>query len=226
MLKGQYVGCTTGFSQSDKTDIFIPNQKVNANATPYLQRLVAVNLVRLKDESRIVCTPTRLSFVPKVVIPEGKKRVILRVALYVNGEQRLNLNGNFEFIDLDVSLSHLDLDENTPEAIARYLFLFSGIDLLRQHHVQDYFDYSPRVDFDGGLTAGMAIEIAGRALPSSVPSDLRVMSEVAMTTFAADCELRFLLVDDLPEDAVDFAWVQWGHEVSVHSCAYQGFLMG
>lgn len=49
MLKGQYVGCTTGFSQSDKTDIFIPNQKVDATATPYLQRLVAVDLIKVEQ---------------------------------------------------------------------------------------------------------------------------------------------------------------------------------
>lgn len=49
MLNGQYVGCTTGFSQSDKTDIFIPNQKVDATATPYLQRLVAVDLIKVEQ---------------------------------------------------------------------------------------------------------------------------------------------------------------------------------
>lgn len=54
MLNGQYVGCTTGFSQSDKTDIFIPNQKVDATATPYLQRLVAVNLIKVEQTSEPV----------------------------------------------------------------------------------------------------------------------------------------------------------------------------
>lgn len=49
MLNGQYVGCATGFSQSDKTDIFIPNQKVDATATPYLQRLVAVDLIKVEQ---------------------------------------------------------------------------------------------------------------------------------------------------------------------------------
>lgn len=51
MLNDQYVGCITGFSQSDKTDIFIPNQKVDATATPYLQRLVAVNLIKVEQTS-------------------------------------------------------------------------------------------------------------------------------------------------------------------------------
>lgn len=49
MLNGQYVGCTTGFSQSDKTDIFIPNQKIDAETTPYLQRLVAVDLIKVEQ---------------------------------------------------------------------------------------------------------------------------------------------------------------------------------
>lgn len=51
MLNGQYVGCTTGFSQSDKTDIFIPNQTINTTATPYLERLVAVNLIKVEQTS-------------------------------------------------------------------------------------------------------------------------------------------------------------------------------
>ncbi len=49
MLNGQYVGCTTGFSQSNKTDIFIPNQSVNDHITPYLQRLVAVDLIKVEQ---------------------------------------------------------------------------------------------------------------------------------------------------------------------------------
>lgn len=49
MLNGQYVGCTTGFSQSDKTDIFIPNQKVETDTTPYLQRLEAVKLILVQQ---------------------------------------------------------------------------------------------------------------------------------------------------------------------------------
>ncbi|MDO5650551.1 MAG: hypothetical protein Q4G13_00230 [Moraxella sp.] len=62
MLNGQYVGCTTGFSQSDKTDIFIPNQTINTTATPYLQRLVAVNLIKVETQT---VTPTE----PIVEIP-------------------------------------------------------------------------------------------------------------------------------------------------------------
>lgn len=64
MLKGQYVGCTTGFSQSDKTDIFIPNQKVDADTTPYLQRLVAVNLIKVEQTSE------PMPVAPPVVIGE------------------------------------------------------------------------------------------------------------------------------------------------------------
>lgn len=54
MLNGQYVGCTTGFSQSDKTDIFIPNQTINITATPYLQRLTAVGLFKTDSHSLVI----------------------------------------------------------------------------------------------------------------------------------------------------------------------------
>lgn len=55
MLNGQYVGCTTGFSQSDKTDIFIPNQKVDVSNTPYLQRLADIRLiVQQEDELNLI----------------------------------------------------------------------------------------------------------------------------------------------------------------------------
>lgn len=65
MLNGQYMGCTTGFSQSDKTDIFIPNQKVDTDTTPYLQRLVAVGLIKVEKTSEPI------PIAPPVVIEGG-----------------------------------------------------------------------------------------------------------------------------------------------------------
>lgn len=70
MLNGQYVGCTTGFSQSDKTDIFIPNQKVDATATPYLQRLVAVDLIKVEQVGEPVPIIEPMPIIEPVLIGE------------------------------------------------------------------------------------------------------------------------------------------------------------
>lgn len=70
MLNGQYVGCTTGFSQSDKTDVLIPNQQITADNTPYLQRLVAVGLIKLEEQVNESIAPASLASHQPVVEPE------------------------------------------------------------------------------------------------------------------------------------------------------------
>lgn len=70
MLNGQYVGCTTGFSQSDKTNVLIPNQQITADNTPYLQRLVAVGLIKLEEQVNESIAPASLASHQPIVNPE------------------------------------------------------------------------------------------------------------------------------------------------------------
>ena len=55
----------------------------------------------LKDSTGLSCIPTSLLFTPKVTLPEGKDRIILRAKIEINGE--LTTNGT------DYTNTHSDL---------------------------------------------------------------------------------------------------------------------
>lgn len=61
-MKGQYIGCVTGFSQYGQNQIFTPNHQVEGEQPPYIERLVAVGLVIVEllepNEYEISINPT------------------------------------------------------------------------------------------------------------------------------------------------------------------------
>lgn len=161
------------------------------------------------NSESVSCTPTTLGFVPKVILPAGKEQIILRAVLEVNGEAVFHYNGDDGFADLSVDTGTLDFNnESTPEWIANYLFLYSGIDLMRQMNVRNCFDYSP----NGDLAEGQSIYLWG--LEENVPDGM-----LSLPRIPADVKLTFKVIDNLPSNAVDFTLEQWGQDVSVYGCA-------
>lgn len=161
------------------------------------------------NSESVSCTPTTLAFVPKVILPAGKEQIILRAVLEVNGEAVFNYNGDDGFADLSLDTGLIGFNnESTPEWIANYLFLYSGIDLMRQMDVLNYFDYSP----NGELVEGQSISLWG--LEETVPVGM-----LSLPLIPADVKLTFKVIDNLPSNAVDFTLEQWGHDVSVYGCA-------
>ena len=157
--------------------------------------------------SGIVCTPTTLSFIPTVTLPEGKTKVVLRASLRVDGQHFLGSSSNPNFIDITFTLSDYNSENNTPIGIANEIFLYSGVDLMRQRDANRFFDYNP-----SELTANnVRINILGRVSRND--------SNGAGYFLPASAVLTFMLIDDLPVDSVDFTKEQWGGETQVFSCS-------
>ena len=158
-------------------------------------------------DGAISCTPTTLEFVPKVILPEVKDEIILRVVLEVNGKVDIADGG---FVDLRVTAEDINglPHRNTPEWIANNLFiyglfLYDNINFINGMAV-GYFDSDPQTN----LESGQLFSIMGM---QKTPD--------AVDLIDADVKLTFKVIDDLPVDAVDFTLEQWGQEVSVYGCA-------
>lgn len=210
MSNYEYKGCVTGFSESDQVTVWQPTENpypVQHDDNEYANRLVDVALL----QAPIGCIPTSLSFIPKVVIPADKDTVILRVVIEVNGEKILNHNGNDGFADISWSRNEIGA-VNTAESIAKYLLLYSGVDLMRQLRAGAWFNYSPNdLDTFDEMPTGTTVTISGKQYDTP-------------DVGAVDCTMTFKVIDNLPANAIDFTKEQWGHDVTVHSCAYNYFI--
>lgn len=210
----EYHGCVTGFSEADAVTIWQPSQSpmsVQYAENSYSKRLVDMGL--LVKNMGIVCIPTTLSFIPKAVIPDDKNTIILRVSMQSNG-QELFASDKGNFVDISWNKSNIGA-VNTAESIATYLFLYSGVDLRGQMSVENYFNFDPNfsdVSLDQQhLGAGQTLNISGISVNEIVPLNT--------TLTPSDITMQFKLIDNLPVDAVDYTALQWGQDVTVHSCA-------
>ncbi len=160
----------------------------------------------------IVCTPTSLEFVPNVTLPIDKEQIILRIILEVDGVALLNHNGNEGFADISLTTSQIGFIQNrdSPQWIANHLFLYSGIDLMRQMNLGKYFNYQPY----SNLGLNQPITISGLAT-----SDMSDEFSPSKPTIPASVKLTFKVIDNLPSNAVDFTLVQWGQDMSIYGCA-------
>lgn len=209
MQKYVYNGCVMAALATDSglPDVLLPNATVTAYENhPYVKRLVARGLLEQDEASG--CTPTTLKFVPKVILPAGKSRIILRAVLEINGRLVFNYNGNVGFADIEYN----PLPIATPQQIAKELFLMSGIDLMRQMRAEDHFDFQPYVGTFEDIPAGSPIIITGRE------KNADSVEGGYVKFIPQSVNLTLKVIDNLPADAVDFVATQWGHDVSVHSC--------
>lgn len=163
-------------------------------------------------QQEMVCTPTELRFTPNVTIPSGKDKVLLRFRLEdANGFSIKNFNGETEFVENVFYKDEFDRDgdgflENDAEDIAQYLFLYSGVDMMRQMDVGDYFGYTPY-----SLDGLSEIHIYGY---DSNGTNAREDKQF----FQGEYKLILQTIPNLPSDSVDFVKEQFGGEVEIYSC--------
>lgn len=213
MANYQYTGCVMGVTEGGVTQLIAPTEPqypITRPVNAYTERLMGVSLL----VGDISCIPTILEFIPSVTLPIGKDRIILRAVLEVNGNKTLNHNGNVGFADIEINTYVMSFDNN-PAWIANYLFLNSGIDLMRQLGVNRFFDYSPYVLSN----ADQIIWISG--MPANMES-LEPTEEFfgPLTIIPGTVKLTFKVIDDLPLDAVDFTLQQWGQDTTVYGCGF------
>ncbi|MFB2538812.1 hypothetical protein [Acinetobacter sp. c3-l95] len=67
MNEYDYKGCTTGFSENGQVSIFTTSESVKRDATAYVERLVAVNLL----EKKTVSIPSPVITTPNQNVPIG-----------------------------------------------------------------------------------------------------------------------------------------------------------
>ena len=233
MANYEYLGCVTGFSEARNTQLIQPTDTpmpVTRASNAYTERLLGVGLLVVDNAGGssgagggsflpLGWTPTATTFLPKVVLPSGKDRVILRYALEVDGEllggPDYDNNQSDDYADTRINRANIDfyteshgLDCNTAEFIAEYLMLdYMGVAPM----AQDAFQFTPQRD----LSAGETLVINGVTL-----AELESLNDDAgYDVVPAAVKLTFKIIDNLPADAVDFTQETWGHEVSIYSCA-------
>lgn len=171
----------------------------------------------------ITCIPTSLSFIPKVTLPSNKDRVILRFNLEVNGVSTVigtdyNNNSNRGvYEDLRINRANIDFwtsqketDFNTPHMLANYLFLdYMGLQPTRN----GVLEFTP----GNSLQSGEPLYIGGRSYEDLVRE---FGNDANKTLTKANVKLTLMLIDNLPEDGVDYVKEQWGREMVVEGCAY------
>lgn len=161
-----------------------------------------------------------MTFLPKVTLPLDKDRVILRYSLEINGElfnggSDYDNNYNEHYTDLRLNRANIDFyteskskDCNTAEFIAEYLILGSnGLFYL----VKDSFQFTPART----LSAGESLTIGGMTVKQA--KLLLGDDAVDYDVFPAAVKLTFMVIDNLPADAVDFTQEVWGSDVSICS---------
>ena len=185
------------------------------------------------DGGSIACTPTSLTWTPSWV-PSGNKVAVLaykttaipgssydvffgeipeglrfiRATAYEAGLDKV-ISGT---VPNDPNLTWAELG-TAPADLAKYLFLRSGVDLMRQAGQDTYFDYEPQLYYGVPLGSGQSITIVGRQT-SDEAADGYVIEPLPSTL-----ELLPVPPQYLRENEECYVTGQWGHAVTVHSCA-------
>ena len=139
-------------------------------------------------------------------IPEGLR--FIRATAYEAGLDKV-ISGT---VPNDHNLTWAELG-TAPADLAKYLFLYSGFDLMRQKGQDSYFDYEPKLYYGVPLDSGQSITIMGRQTSDEV-ADGYVIEPLPSTL-----ELLPVPPQYLRENEECYVTGQWGHAVTVHSCA-------
>ena len=130
-------------------------------------------------------------------------------------------NTTVEYGDLVMLRSSMDyfsllsgVSKNTAEFIAHYLFQGTG-SLRGINPVKEFTDTGVLFSPTTVLTAGQTLSISGlnrASFESAIdhPEDYKINP--------ATVKLTFKVIDDLPDDAVDFTLEQWGQDTTINGC--------
>lgn len=157
----------------------------------------------------VACTPTSIEFLPRVVATPEKPLVTLRVSITVDGRPIfINFENGGRYTDISFELNDWNSEDNTPQGVVDEIFLYSGIDLMRQRDADSWFTYSPY----------------STDSPDNVPVTIRGRESGRASTMweqytDVDCVMTFMLIDNLQPNQIDFTKEQWGEEVSIYSCS-------
>lgn len=157
----------------------------------------------------VACTPTSIEFLPRVVATPEKPQVTLRVSITVDGRPVfINFEDGNRYTDISFNLFEFNSEDNTPQGVVDEIFLYSGIDLMRQRGAESWFLHSP---YSTDSPDNVPVTIRGRE------------SGRASTTWEeyrdVECVMTFMLIDNLQPNQIDFTKEQWGEEVSIYSCS-------
>lgn len=153
------------------------------------------------------CMPTELRWIPSAnnLNNLNTDRSVLSFILEIDGEEVQKDRIFFE--------ANASAEEIVPE-----LFLYSGFDLMRQREMRDYFDYSPRLDFQDILNPGTEIRITGYG------ADTRPEENYAFERRSINLKLvpmNAFSLEDEPSDKstwFDYVQQQFGGARTIHSC--------
>ena len=136
-----------------------------------------------------------------VATPE-KPKVTLRVSITVDGRPIfINFENGGRYTDISFNLTDWNSEDNTPQGIVDEIFLYSGIDLMRQRDADSWFTYSPYSTDSTDSPNNVPVTIRGRV--SGMPSSQwEIYRDV-------DCEMTFMLIDNLQPNQIDFTKEQW-----------------
>ena len=153
------------------------------------------------------CTPTELRWIPSAnnLNNFNTDRSVLSFILEIDGEE--------------VQKDRIFFEANaSAEAIVDYLFLYSGVDLMRQCDMGDYFDYSPRLDFNDTLDPGTEIRITGYGADTQ-PDEYHIFERHSINLKLVPMN-AFSLEDESSDKSTWFDYVQqqFGGARTIHSC--------
>lgn len=176
----------------------------------------------IKDSPGILCIPTSLSFTPRVTLPSGKDRIILRAKIEINGELTTigtDYNNNHSDLYQDIRINRENIDFytnhdganfNTPEKLAEYLFLdYMGLQSLSR----GLFKYEP----EHTLETNSPLSIRGFTYEELAEE---YGTRIDKIVDKANIKVTLMLIDNLPPDGIDYVKQQWGEEQVIEGCGY------
>ena len=156
-----------------------------------------------------LCTPTELRWISSANnLSINTSYVVLSYILEINGEEVEKHRIFFE-------------DRASASEIVQELFLYSGVDLMRQQNMREYFDYSPILDFEDTLNPGTEIRITGRPSHYQAEPDMEYMAFDRMSVNLKLVPMTAFSLPDEPSDKstwFDYVQQQFGGPRTIHSC--------
>lgn len=197
----------------------------NGNLIPaknYNSFVEALDLSLKGSLGTVSCIPTSLLFTPRVTLPEGKDRIILRAKIEINGKLTTigtDYNNNHSDLYQDIRIDRKNIDFytgfeeanfNTPEKLAKYLFLdYMGLQSISR----GLFKYEP----EHKLETNSPLSIRGftyEELQEEYGNHAEKIVE------KANVKVTLMLIDNLPSDGVDYVKEQWGEEQVIEGCGH------
>lgn len=147
------------------------------------------------------CQPNELSFIPSVVVTDLDTEVLMHYELSIDGA----VTSNTIVLPANAYSDKL----NNAARLAELLFLYSGVDLMRQQDMRNYFEYSPYDD----LTSLSPIVITGYTSDVANPNPYNF--EIEPHTII----LTLKTIPVLGFNQLDYVAEQWGTNQVLRSCS-------